>query len=128
MGWHLAPWFPGEKLYLTHGDDPYSAMSKTNFPATMLLIEEAKSKAWFPGIDPTTDDANVGRQPIELNIKYPSAYLMNFYCGDVANGKDHASGDVYNKLYKNFYTVQQLENLGLWNNLNQKLPTFACSM
>jgi hypothetical protein len=126
VGWHQAPEFTGEHMYLSHGDDPYTQLSKTNFPATMLLIDKPTYDAWFPANNPDAGDKNVGRRVIDLSFTYASAYQLNMYCSDIANGKDHASSQVYNDIYKNYYPLQYVESMGLWALLDQKMAGFAC--
>jgi len=55
-------------------------------------------------------------------------WTLNLYCSDLANLKDHASGKVYNEYFYRFYTVSQLENLGVWQRLDQKIVNFPCAM
>ena len=50
---------------------------------------------------------------------------MNLYCSDIANGKDHASGRVFNEYFKKFYTLADLENAGLWSLLDWKMLILA---
>lgn len=72
VGYHQAPYFIAEKLYLSHGDDPYTSLSKSKRPAKELLINETTYQAWFPANDVKAADKNVGRQVLERNILYPS--------------------------------------------------------
>ena len=65
---------------------------------------------------------------MELNLTYPSPWVMNLYCSDTANGKDHATGRVFNDYFKQFYTLADLENAGLWTLLDWKLLTYPCQM
>src|SRR5262249_24224152 len=74
VGWHQAPWFAGEHMYLDHGDDPYSQLSKTNFPMSMLLIDKPTYDAWFPQNNPDAGDKNVGRRLIDVSMSYASPY------------------------------------------------------
>ena len=121
VGHHGSVCFSGEKLYLSHGDDAgYGTMTDRNMPATELLISEATYQAWFPFNDINAADKNVGRREVELAITYPGDYVLGMYCDDVANGRDHASGKVYNNIFKNYYTLKYLEIVGLWDRLAQK--------
>ena len=127
-GGHMTPWFVSEKLYLSHGDDPYSQDAKSDAPASLIAIDEATYNAWFPANDPVTAAQNTGRRIYELNVTYPSPWVLNLYCYDLANSLDHASGKVFNDYFKKFYTVSQLENLGVWQKLDQKMIGYACAM
>ncbi len=72
---HELAYFPSEKLYLDHGDDPYNQVVKNHpaSPALNLLIDEATYQAWFTAdltvnINGTnaTALANVGRKAAEF--------------------------------------------------------------
>ena len=117
VGYHQAPYFIGEDLYLSHGDDPYNSLAKSNRPATELLIDKATYQAWFPANDQAAGDLNVGRKVLEQNIKYPSPELVNIYYQDWQAGVSHANGQVY-PYFSKWYTVAQLESLGLWTRLD----------
>ena len=58
---------------------------------------------------------------------YLPTYLLKAYCRDIANGKAHSSGEVYD-LLKNFYTVPQLESMNLWGKMDNKIASLGgCS-
>lgn len=120
VGYHSTAWFSGEKLYLSHGDDPYDGLSKTDYPATDLLINEQQFQAWFPANDLQAANNNVGRRPIELAIYHPGDWLVGLYCEDVQARRDHASSMVYNSIFKKYYSVKYLEIVGLWDRLALK--------
>lgn len=127
MGSHTAPWFVAEDLYLSHGDDPYDAVSKAGYPATMLLISRDDFEAWFPPSNLTVANHNVGRRPIDLAVYYPTSNWVLFrYCDDLQANRDHASGRVYNETFNQLYTVSELELLGLWLRLDQAYSTLGC--
>ena len=68
-GGHAMPRFVREALFLSHGDDPYSSLSKDapRFPIGDLLIDQAKYESWFGSSVPeATRCDNVGRRPREL--------------------------------------------------------------
>jgi hypothetical protein len=127
-GGHLSPWFESEKLYLSHGDDPYGQDVAADLPASLIPIDEAKYLAWFPANNPVLAASNTGRRNYELNLIYPSPWVMNLYCSDVVGGKDHATGRVYNEYFKKYYALADLENAGLWTLLDWKFLTYACAM
>lgn len=122
---HTVPYFITVERYLSHGDDPYNSLAKTNYPASQLLIDGATFQSWFP-FDPNdpqnptnkaTACQNVGRRVIELAIWHFSDTLLNYYCADVANNLDHASGQVFALFAPYGYTVSQLEATNLWQRL-----------
>ena len=127
-GGHMTPWFVSENLYLSHGDDPYSQDMKSDAPTSMLPISKATYDTWFPINDPVTAAKNTGRRNVEINVLYPSKWVLDLYCSDQANLKDHLGGRVYNEYFYKFYTVPQLENLGLWQRLDYKMLTYPCAL
>ena len=97
-------------------------------PAKLIPIDEATYQAWFPANDPIEAAKNTGRRNYELKLQYPSPWVMNLYCSDTASLKDHASGRVFNEYFRQFYTLADLENAGLWTLLDWKLITYPCQM
>jgi len=71
---------------------------------------------------------NTGRRDVEINVLYPSKWVLDLYCSDQANLKDHLGGRVYNEYFYRFYTVPQLENLGLWQRLDYKMLNYPCAL
>lgn len=127
VGDHASIWFSGEKLFLSHGDDPYNRLAG-GYPAAELLINEQTYFDWFINLRPTLANLNVGRRTVELATKYPGDDLVKDYCQDVQSGADHASGKVYSHFKWNpFNTVAWLEAQGLWDNIQLKAEaTGAC--
>lgn len=119
---HVMPYFSGEKLYLSHGDDPYNALAKVGYPAGLLLINQSAWDAWFETGDFQTSCNNVGRRTVELAVWYLADYVVGKYCADTTNNKTHAEGEVY-QVYSNAYSVEQLEATDLWGRLAAKVPT-----
>lgn len=121
---HSTAYFPTLKKYLSHGDDPYNAFSKSkpDFPGTEPLVDTQTFRSWF-GSDPSQANAqqcnNIGRQPKELALKHLPDYLVYLYCQDQAAGKSHAEGQVMDS-FKNVYTLENLEAMNLWGKLNDK--------
>ena len=126
---HTMPFFSAEKLYLSHGDDPYNALMHSAAPAGLLLVDQPTWHAWFETGNQTTSCNNVGRRNKEISLRYFSATLVGKYCADTLNGLDHASGEVY-ALYSEVYTVAELEAINLWTRLAAAVPTstaFQCA-
>lgn len=124
---HAQPWFMTEGRYLSHGDDPYNALSKSTppFPAAELLIDQAKFDAWFgPGVSSTGKQNNVGRRTRELAIVHLPDYLLHAHCGDLAAGLGHAAGQVF-EIFSRNYTVAQLEAEHLWERMDAKIASFG---
>ena len=124
---HAQPWFMADSRYLSHGDDPYNALTKATppIPAAEILIDQAKFDAWFgAGVRAADKANNIGRRPRGLAIVYLPNYLLHAYCGDIANGKGHVNGQVFDTLSLN-YTVAQLEAQTLWTRMDAKIAGFG---
>lgn len=127
---HALPAFVHEGRYLSHGDDPYSTYSKATppFPASELLIDQAKFDAWFgSGVAESDAANNIGRRVYELAVQYLPDMLLRAHCRDLAAGKPHATSEVYD-LLKRHYSVAELEATNLWTRLDAKVASFGgCS-
>ncbi|MCX6604225.1 MAG: hypothetical protein NTV52_11585 [Acidobacteria bacterium] len=122
VGYHLAPYFISEGMYLTHGDDPYNGYSRTlPRPIRDLLINETTYQAWFPSNDVVAADKNVGRRVVELNMKYPSDDLAKTHAFDKMMGRTRANGSVFETMGR-FYTMAQLDASGFWTRLESVIP------
>lgn len=116
-GYHLTPYFVAEKLYLSHGDDPYDSLSRNlAFPIRDLLIDQATYTAWFPANDVTAADKNVSRRVVELNMLKPTVDLAQTHALDLAMGRTRATGNVF-AIMGRFYTMAQLDASGFWTRL-----------
>ena len=124
---HVMPYFPTIHRALSHGDDPYNALTLVSafpgWPQPALkdyLITGAQWTQWFgAGVNPLTSQHNVGRRVAELAVKYQSDQLLNLYCEDVAAQASHASGKVFQTM-SYFYTLHELETKQLWHKLGAK--------
>ncbi|HEU4386169.1 MAG TPA: hypothetical protein VFV34_00120 [Blastocatellia bacterium] len=127
---HAQPWFVADSRYMSHGDDPYNALTKATppFPPSEILIDQAKFDSWFGGGVSAADKLkNVGRRTRELAITYLPNYLLHKYCSDIANSKTHSNGEVFD-IFKANYTVAQLEAQTLWSRMDAKIAGFGgCS-
>lgn len=124
---HAQPWFMADGRYLSHGDDPYNALTKATppFPAGELLVDPAKFDAWFgPGVSATDQENNIGRRPRELALVYLPNYILHKHCEDVAANKSHADSEVFEVFSRN-YTVAQLEAQNLWGKMDAKIASFG---
>lgn len=124
---HAQPWFMAAGRYLSHGDDPYNALTKATppIPAGEILIDQAKYDAWFgAGVSDTDRENNVGRRTRELAIAYLPNYLLRAHCSDIAAGKGHGEGQVF-EIFSRNYTVAQLEAADLWSRMDAKIAGFG---
>jgi hypothetical protein len=124
---HAQPWFMADARYLSHGDDPYNRLTRATppFPASEILIDQAKFNAWFgAGVSDADKSNNIGRRTRELAITYLPNYLLHTYCSDIAGGKNHANGQVFG-IFSPIYTVAQLEAETLWSRMDAKIAGFG---
>lgn len=124
-GAHYLPHFVVEDLFLSHADDLYSTPFRewmTFVPVSELLIDRAKFDKWFgPNLTPAQQDRNVGRQVADLTITYLPHGLLRVHCTDMAYGNDHAASDVVRFYLGLFYSVAELEAIGLWTRMDAKI-------
>ena len=126
-GGHAQPWFMADGLYLSHGDDPYNALTTAvpAIPASEIPIDQAKFSAWFgPGVSDADVDNNVGRRLLELALIYLPTYLLRRYCNDIADGNAPGAGQVFN-LFSPVYTLAELEEQFLWIKMDAKLASIG---
>ena len=127
---HAQPNFVEDGLYLTHGDDPYNQLTTSvpPMPISEILVNQAQFDGWFgPGVPNDTQCKNVGRRTRDLALTYLPTYLLKAYCRDITNGKTHANGEVFD-LYKDLYTLAQLEAMNLWTKMDTKIASLGgCS-
>lgn len=122
---HATPIFVSEARYMSHGDDPYNAYAKATppFPAVDLVFDHVTYDAWFPSGAPDPN-VNIGRRVYELALIHLPDSLLRAHCADVAAGRNHASSDVY-QTFSRWYSVAELEAMGLWNRLDAKVTSFG---
>jgi hypothetical protein len=127
---HSLPSFVSEGLYMTHGDDPYSRLTKCTppYPSRELLIDQAKFDQWFGSNVPAAEQLkNVGRQVQELAIEHLPDSLLRAHCRDQAANVANADSEVYDS-FKNRFTVAELEAQNLWTRLDDKIRSLGgCS-
>ena len=124
---HAQPHFMSEARYLSHGDDPYNALTKAvpPIPADQIPIGQETFNAWFgPGVNATDRHNNVGRRTRELAVQYLPNYLLHKECSDNANGNTHANGEVLATLSPP-YTAAGLEAQDLWTRMDAKIAGFG---
>jgi len=124
------PYFASAGRYLSHGDDPYSALAKADYPAEQLLIGETTFAQWFPfdpnasqeqkDADEVVSGAHIGRRVIDLAVWNLGDAMVFKYCQDKASGASHASGKVFEVFAEHDYTVAQLEATNLWERLESE--------
>lgn len=70
---HVTAYFPTEKRYLSHGDDPYTGMRGWDDPcaAAKLLIDEPTFKSWFKHGSSVDEECsrNLGRPAAEMKSR-----------------------------------------------------------
>jgi hypothetical protein len=122
---HAVPAFPSLGRFLTHGDDPYNQLVRTalpSYPGTELLVTTSRFDALLGAGVPAADQArHVGVRTIELAETHLPIALLQDYCDDQAEGRDHASGAVFATLSRLDRSVAELEQAGLWDRMDRKL-------
>jgi len=124
---HAQPWFMSEGRYLSHGDDPYNALTSSEppYPATELFIDQSIFDVWYgPGVSAEKRKDNIGRRPRELALVHLPNYLLHAYCDDLHDGKSHGAGKVY-EIFSSDYSVVELETLNLWTRMDAKIAGFG---
>ncbi|MBN2534804.1 MAG: hypothetical protein JXB88_18125 [Spirochaetales bacterium] len=125
---HALPHFPTVNQYMSHGDDPYNALSKGTpppFPATNLMITATKYNEWFGnGVNNEKKCDNVGRNVRELALIHLPPYLLHKHCEDLAYGRNHAESGVA-EIFSREYTVAELEVMDLWNRIQAKIDGYG---
>ncbi len=116
--------------YLSHGDDPYDmfAYSTPPFPAGELLFGQESYDEWFgPDVPDNVRIKNFRRHMCDLALQYLPNSLLRMYCNDKLNPShpDHASGCVFNQVFKDFYTLQELEAADLWGRMEMRIRSFG---
>jgi len=124
---HTLPHFATAGRYLSHGDDPYTAFAKADYPGEKLLIDEATFDSWFPWDPDATEDEmeannalsgiHIGRRVYDLAVWHFSDALLNYYCQDKAAGASHASGQLFGLFDSHGITLAQLEATHFWERL-----------
>ncbi len=114
-------------LYLSHGDDLYNSLWRATPPVPIaeLPIGSRTFSRWF-GTNATLPPggSNVGRQTVELAIRYLSDPLLRYHCEDLAAGRGHAQSRVFDPQLTglgSYYTVPALETMQLWDRLDARL-------
>ncbi|NTV21760.1 MAG: hypothetical protein HGA57_10365 [Chlorobium limicola] len=124
---HAQPWFMSEGRYLSHGDDPYNALTSSEppYPAIELFIDQSRFDAWFgAGVSAQKRDDNIGRRPRELALVHLPNYLLHAYCDDLHDGKSHGAGKVF-EIFSRDCTVGELEAENLWARMDAKIAAFG---
>jgi hypothetical protein len=125
-GLHFSPLFTSESKTLSHGDDPYSQMSKATpeIPIEKLLVDTSLLDVWFnSNLSVEEQLNNVGRQTNVLAVEYLPDNVLHVNEQDKAEGLSPAQSGVYKRL-KTTFTLQELLDATLWDRLGQKMDEF----
>lgn len=119
---HALPYFTRDSVYLTHGDDPYNALTRStpNMPVSWFLINQTQFDSWFDLSIPGSWAANVGIGPYQAAVDKLPIFLLQAYGRDSAANKSHAAGEVCSLLSGHF-TKAQLEAGLLWDRMDAKI-------
>ena len=139
---HRQPNFINDELYLSHADDLHDANFKTTplpneenllaegeiyLPnAKDILIDKETYENWFETGDDDQNRLNVSRRGREFAVKFISDVLLHAHCLDLREEKSHEDSHVYENwgLYSH-YTIEELENLELWERIEAKIAAWG---
>lgn len=126
------------KVWIGHGDDPYSLNNSPEIPTAELLIDDATWKSWvveFDYNDPNLsqdqknafsaqNDKAVGRRSNELVIKYLPKNFLKYHCW-YDQGVPHDQSYIYNAQFKSSHTLSELEAIDLWGQIEAKIASLG---
>jgi hypothetical protein len=124
---HWGPHFLSEAMVIPHGDHIYTAWMRTwtegdPIPSEEILISEAQWEEWFGESVPFEDQKkNLSRRMAALVQEYLPDLLLRKRCEDIESGANHQDSEVYNSFLKEYYSVEELEALILWERLDTKI-------
>lgn len=114
---HRQAFFPTEKLYMAHGDDPYNGYTWVTPAVSMreFLIDQATYDEWFKG-------------PVKKSVSQGTARLAVMHLSNILVyaratepvGTPPEQSSVFEKM-KNSFTLEELMEMGLWHRLDSKI-------
>jgi hypothetical protein len=114
---HILPVFWTIDRALSHGDDPYSSLTKSTppAPAGQMMISTYMFLSWFvsDSEEAICNPSNVARAVQDYAIEFLPDVLLKRYCSDVENRLSRAEGELY-EVFKLRYSVAYLESKNLW--------------
>jgi hypothetical protein len=118
---HSLPYFPTLDVCLTHGDDIYNQLFRSEQPAllpkTLFIDPERYDQLFGPKVSAKDIKAHVGIRPHELALEHLPLALLNHYLEDQRQKKSHTDGEVA-KVFAAEQTVAQLEAQNLWSRMD----------
>lgn len=113
----------GVHVAIAHADDPYGIASAPEIPMHEILIDDATFHAWFVNeTDSTEQLKNISRQTADLYLQYLPHVLLKLHCYDILYYfNNHASSNVYDHAFMATYSVAEMETMGLWTGIEDKL-------
>jgi hypothetical protein len=122
---HDMPYYPSISAYLSHGDDPYSSLSRAppDYEGAELLVTPSQFNAWFPTRAEdyeAPECVNVGHKSVDLGVKHIPEALINIFCQDLKLGKSHFEGDVFQLILSKYYSMAELNSQDFWTRLNDR--------
>lgn len=114
---HAVPHFVHERLFLSHGDDPYTVSMKDwtpQIPMSDIVIPDERLPGFF-------DDCNhVGRGVAEAIVRLLPDQLIQMRCRDVESGLSRVDGEVFSLLGR-YMTMAELEASHFWDRLDAEI-------
>jgi hypothetical protein len=130
---HAQPHFVHQNLWLDHGDDPYTTLTrgwpdvaKPPYWIGLLFQSSAEHTARFgPHVSEKQKAKNIERHLLDVVIEYLPTILLAYYERDKANGRTHANGYVATEIFGSTYSVHHLEQQHLWHRMDEKIATLG---
>jgi hypothetical protein len=130
---HALPHFVHQKLWLDHGDDPYTTFTM-GWPTPadlpywigLLLMSDAEHTELFgPHVSEAKKAKHIERHLLDVVIEYLPTVLLAYYIRDKANGRTHENGYLATEVFVKDYTVHHLEEIHLWHRMDEKIASLG---
>jgi hypothetical protein len=130
---HAVPHFLADRLWLSHGDDPYFISGWPNyngqlpFPLQAMLVSDAQFLAWFPNPGTWTSSSPLGQQQDEIWIHYGDISMLYYRIQDLQTTPptdQNICSWITVSPANNVYTCAQAEQMGLLSMLDPLLQPY----
>jgi hypothetical protein len=130
---HALPHFVHQKLWLDHGDDPYTTFTM-GWPTPadlpywigLLLMSDAEHTQHFGAhVSEEQKLKNIERHLLDVVIEYLPTILLALYVRDKKNGSTHANSYIATEVFAPTYSAHHLEQLHLWHRMDEKIASLG---
>jgi hypothetical protein len=63
----------------------------------------------------------VGRRALELVVEYIPNEILKIHCDDLYNGRSHEEGRLYQEIFKDHISFEELNAFGFWDRIEKKI-------